>query len=188
MKSNPMTTENSNGQTLGLIHIYCGAGKGKSTAATGLAIRAAGAGYRVLIARFLKNDASSELNILKTIPGIRVIETPKDFGFIWNMSENEKEEAAAYYTRMLTDAMQTASNDNYDMLILDEINVAADLNLVSEELLIRFAKKKPDHLELVLTGRNPGPALLELADYVSEIHCVKHPYEKGICSRIGIEE
>ena len=74
------------------------------------------------------------------------------------------------------------------MLILDEINVAADLNLVSEELLIRFAKKKPDHLELVLTGRNPGPALLELADYVSEIHCVKHPYEKGICSRIGIEE
>ncbi|MCI8667942.1 MAG: cob(I)yrinic acid a,c-diamide adenosyltransferase [Lachnospiraceae bacterium] len=188
MKSNYITSANSNNQNLGLIHIYCGDGKGKTTAATGLAIRMAGAGYRILIARFLKNEASSELNILKTIPGINVIETFRDFGFIWNMSKSEKEEAAAFYTRLLTDAMQTASNDNYNMLILDEINVAIDLKLVPEELMIQFVKKKPAHLELVLTGRNPRPALLELADYVSEIHSVKHPFEKGICSRIGIEE
>ena len=188
MKSNHITAENFNDRNLGLIHIYCGDGKGKTTTATGLAIRMAGAGYRVLIARFLKNDASSELNILKTISGINVIQTPRDFGFIWNMSKSEKEEAARFYTRLLTDAMLTASNENYNMLILDEINVAVDLKLVPEELLIQTVKKKPDHLELVLTGRNPRPALLELADYVSEIHSVKKKKKKGVGARIGIEE
>lgn len=188
MKPNHITTNNTNDQNLGLIHIYCGDGKGKTTTATGLAVRMAGAGFRVLIARFLKNDASSELNILNTIPGIDVIQTPKDFGFIWNMSKSEKEEAAAFYTQLLKSSLQSASDDNYNMLILDEINVAIDLKLVSEELLIQTIKKKPARLELVLTGRNPHPALLELADYVSEIHCVKHPFEKGINARIGIEE
>ncbi len=181
-------SNNTKDNDLGLIQIYCGDGKGKTTAALGLAIRMAGAGFRVLIARFLKNDDSNELKILEIIPNIDVINTAKDFGFIWNMSEQEKEDAAACYTRLLTDSMDTAADKGYDMLILDEINVAVDLNLVKEDLLIQVIKNKPAHLELVLTGRNPSSSLLDLADYVSDIHCIKHPFETGILARTGIEE
>lgn len=173
---------------LGLIHIYCGDGKGKTTAASGLALRMAGANFRVLIARFLKNDDSSELNILNTLPGIDVIQTPKDFGFIWNMSDVEKIEAGNYYSQLLINSMNTASEQDYNMLILDEINVAVDLDFVKEELLLQIINQKPKNLELVLTGRNPKPSILEVADYVSDIHCVKHPFEKGISSRTGIED
>lgn len=179
---------NTKNNDFGLIHIYCGDGKGKTTAALGLAVRMAGAGFRVLIARFLKNDDSNELKILETIPDIDVIKTPKDFGFIWNMSEQEKDDAAACYTRLLTDSMNTAADKGYDMLILDEINVAVDLDLVKEDLMIQTIKNKPAHLELVLTGRNPSSSLLDLADYVSDIRCIKHPFETGIPARTGIEE
>lgn len=171
---------------LGLIHIYHGDGKGKSTAAVGLAVRAAGAGYKVLISRFLKNQQSGELNILKTIPNICITGSEKDFGFFFQMSEQEKQSAAEFFTEQLKTAFELAAD--YDMLILDEINVAVDLKLVEESVLTDCIEHKPKQLELVLTGRNPTDTLISLADYVSEIKCIRHPFGKGIPSRKGIEE
>lgn len=171
---------------LGLIHIYCGDGKGKTTAATGLAIRAAGSGYKVLINRFLKNNLSGELNILNTISNICVTGSEKDFGFFYNMSDREKSEACRYFSSQLIQAFEDAKN--FDMLILDEINVAVDLNIIDETLLLKLLKNKPEHLEVILTGRNPSDSMTAMADYVSEIKCVKHPFDKGLSSRKGIEE
>lgn len=170
----------------GYIHIYYGDGKGKTTSAIGLAIRAAGAGYRIYISRFLKNDKSSELNILQSISNIHVSGSEKDFGFFFHMSEETKKEAKEFFTFQLTNAFQQSKE--YDMLILDEINVAVDLGLVDESLLINYMQNKPKHLELILTGRNPSKKMLSLADYASEIKCQKHPFNKGISSRTGIEE
>lgn len=171
---------------LGLIHIYCGDGKGKTTAATGLAIRAAGSGYKVLISRFLKNNLSGELNILKTIPNICVTGSEKDFGFFFNMSENEKNDARQYFSSQLIQSFEHSKN--YDLLILDEINVSVDLKLIDESLLVRLIQNKPKHLEVILTGRNPSDSIIALADYISEIKCIKHPFDRGITSRKGIEE
>ena len=173
---------------LGLIHIYCGDGKGKTTAATGLAIRAAGNNLKVLISRFLKNDYSSELSILNAIKNIKVNCSKKDFGFFFNMTDKEKVEASIYYSEQLKSIFNEAFEQNYDVLILDEINVAISLGLVDENLLIELINTKPEHLELILTGRNPTKKLISMADYVSEIQCIKHPYEKGIQARKGIEE
>ena len=92
----------------GLIHIYCGDGKGKTTAAIGLAVRAAGRGKRVVIARFLKNDDSGEVGVLERVPGITLIPCRKSFGFTWNMTEKERQEAGAYYEALLEEAWELA--------------------------------------------------------------------------------
>lgn len=171
--------------TFGLIHVYYGDGKGKTTAATGLAIRAAGSGNKVLINRFLKNSHSGELNILNQINNISVTGSEKAFGFSFNMTDDEKKEAAIYYTNQLHSVFKAAGD--YDLLILDEINVAVDLGYVEESVLINYIKEKPEHLEVVLTGRNPSANILAMADYASEIKSIKHPYEKGVPARTGIE-
>ena len=171
---------------LGLIHIYCGDGKGKTTAATGLALRCAGAGYKVLISRFLKNDNSCELSILNQISNITVVQTKKEFGFFSSMSEEQIIEASEYYSEQLKNAF--IDSEYYDMLFLDEINVAVSLGLISEDLLIDLISHKKDNLELVLTGRNPSERVTSLADYVSEIKCIRHPYNQGVTARIGIEK
>lgn len=173
---------------LGLIHIYYGDGKGKTSAALGLAIRSAGNGYKVLINRFLKNSNSCELPILKNIPGITVTGSEKDFGFFFSMSPDAKNEASTYYTNQLKDAFKKAIDEKFNVLILDEINVAVNLGLIDEALLLELIRNKPSNMELIMTGRDPSKAMIELADYVSEIKNIKHPFEKGITSRLGIEE
>lgn len=171
----------------GLIHIYCGDGKGKTTAASGLAVRAAGAGYRVLIARFLKNDRSSELASLALIPGIDILPTEKEFGFIFSKDNPVLKEAREYYTGYFERAVQKAAEEHYDMLVLDEINAAVTYGIVAKDRVIQFLTGKPEELEIVLTGRNPAEEIVALADYVSEIQCLKHPFKKGIRAREGIE-
>lgn len=170
-----------------MIHIYCGDGKGKTTSAIGLAIRAAGSDKKVLIARFLKNNDSSELKSLAYVPGITVIPIEKDYGFFWNMSEIEKIEAKASYSNYLKKALEMVRKDNVHMLVLDEIIATYNHELINRVEFLDFLKNKPDQLEVVLTGRNPAEELLEIADYVSDIKKIKHPFDKGIGSRIGIE-
>ena len=169
----------------GLIHIYCGDGKGKTSAALGLAVRAAGRGLKVQVVRFLKNDQSGEVAALVKIPGIRVTSCERSFGFSWNMNQEQKAEAAAYYTELFEKAWKMGGEQ--DVLVLDELCGAVDLGFVPEELVLAAIGRKPEHLEVVLTGRNPSRRLLELADYVTEMKMIRHPYENGIQARAGIE-
>lgn len=171
----------------GLIHIYCGDGKGKTTASLGLCIRAAGNDMNVLVSRFLKNELSCELNILNKIPNVRIMTCPDSFGFSFRMSEETKLKAALAYTELLNNTFEIANNTNCNLLIMDEIIATCNLNFVKEENLLNFLKNKREDLEVVMTGRDPSPKLIELADYVSEIKKIKHPFDSGISARKGIE-
>lgn len=172
----------------GLIHIYDGDGKGKTTAGVGLAVRFAGSGGTVLYAQFLKDDSSSEWNVLEKIPQIELFPCGKNFGFVKNMEAATKRSAMAHYEKYLEAVIEKVQQGNYGLLVLDEILVADSLCMISHDTLLEFLKTKPQELEVVLTGRNPSSDLLKLSDYVSEIRKVKHPYDKGLFARIGIEK
>ena len=171
----------------GLIHIYCGDGKGKTSAATGLAVRAAGCGMKVLFARFLKNEESGELKILDEVSKINVIHLERSYGFYNTLSEREKEEVRLMYEKLWHRILDMISNSTYDVLVMDEFMAAYNYGLIPHEEALTFLKEKPAGLEIVLTGRNPDKRLVELADYVSEIRKVKHPFDRGILARRGIE-
>lgn len=171
----------------GLIHIYTGDGKGKTTAAAGLAVRFAGSGGRVLFARFLKTNSSGELNILSRIPEITMVENPKVFHMI-NLKDGKPPEGAKeYYQAMFEETARKALSGGYDMLVMDELMAAVNLELVNKADVTAFLKGKPQNLEVVMTGRNPAPEIAALADYISEVRKIKHPYDKGIKARKGIE-
>lgn len=170
----------------GLIHIYCGNGKGKTTAALGLALRAAGAGKKVLLVQLLKGNPTSELETLALIPSITVIRPEKSFGFTFNMTDDQKAELTDIHNRLLLQAFD-AMNDDLDMLIIDEFFGAYNKKLVDRGLADRVVFEKSEPCELVLTGRDPDEKFIEAADYVSRIECVKHPYLQGIKARKGIE-
>lgn len=169
----------------GLIHIYCGDGKGKTTAAIGLAIRAAGAGKRVVFAQFFKDGSSSEISVLKAVGNIQAVHCNTVRGFWKRMDDVQKAKASKDYTSFLAEIIVLAKDA--DLLVLDEIISACNHGAVTEAAVLDFLRDKPNGLEVVLTGRNPSKALLELADYVSEIRKVKHPYDCGIAAREGIE-
>ncbi|WP_124067568.1 cob(I)yrinic acid a,c-diamide adenosyltransferase [Clostridium sp. E02] len=169
------------------VHIYCGDGKGKTTAAIGLAVRAFGSGKKVLITRFLKTDHSGEVAALANLSGITVTPCERSFGFFTKMSEQQKKEAAVYYSDLLHGTFLKVKEENYDMLVLDEIMAVCNYGLVDENIVLEFLSHRQDGLEVVMTGRNPSSQLIESADYVSEIKKIKHPYDDGIQARKGIE-
>ena len=171
----------------GCIHIYTGNGKGKTSAATGLAVRFAGTGGRVLFSQFLKDGKSGELSALETIDGIDVDVCRECFGFSFAMSEETKAQAKEAYANYLRRILKRAVDESYGLLVLDEIIATCNLGFVDQAELVTFLESKPDALEVVLTGRNPAQELVDLADYVSEIRKVKHPYDQGILARQGIE-
>ena len=172
----------------GLIHIYCGDGKGKTTAAMGLAIRAAGREKKVFITQFLKSGKSGELVSLEKLkeyitflPGRPVNK------FVWNMNDEEKMEAKREHTARFKEIKDIIKNEDYDLLILDEIIATINNGFIELNEVIDFLKNKPETLEVVMTGRDPKEELIELANYVTEMQCIKHPFKEGIPSRIGIE-
>ncbi len=169
----------------GLIHIYCGSGKGKTTAATGLAVRASGFGKKVVFCQFFKNGTSSELKSFEKLENITIINCRKTYGLYCNMDEEEKENAAKDYGELLEKALSEAKNA--DLLVLDEVISSCNHKMISEEKLLEFLENKPENLEVVLTGRNPSEKLLSMADYVTEMNKIKHPYDKGTPARKGIE-
>jgi cob(I)alamin adenosyltransferase len=171
-----------------MIHLYCGDGKGKTTAALGLVIRALGSGFRVVFVQFLKNQATGELAMLDGLQGVTVLRGKEGSGFSFSMTEEEKEKTKRLHTENLKSAMALAASGKCDMLVLDEAIGAYARDLVDRTLLEEFVQNKPEQLELVLTGRDPAEWMIDRADYVSEIKKIKHPYDRGIPARTGIEK
>lgn len=173
---------------LGLIHIYCGDGKGKTTAAMGLGMRACGNDFKVLLTQFLKSNKTGELKSIEKLKDkFHFFEGVPVNKFSWNMNEEEKLKAKIEHTERFKEVTKKAVDENYDLLILDELIATINLEFIELEEVIAFLKNKPKNLEVVMTGRDPKKELIEIADYVSEIKAIKHPFEKGIPSRKGIE-
>ena len=172
----------------GLIHIYCGDGKGKTTAAVGLAVRCAGRGNKVLLVQFLKSRDSGELYSLAKLPNIEVMRGKESKKFTFQMNEEEKHALLIEHNKMFEQVLEKIKNGGYSLLILDEVIGALNAKVFEMPKLIEFLRHKPENLEVVLTGRNPAPELVEIADYVSEMRKVKHPMDKGIMAREGIEK
>jgi len=166
-----------------MIHIYTGDGKGKTTAAMGLAIRAAGRGKKVVIVQFLKGRDTGELHSLGLIPNITVIRNSEAKGFFHTVPPDIRFKITEENNGNLKAALALP----YDIIVLDEVFAAYDLKAVDrkavDDLLHSFSPEK----ELVLTGRNPPQHFCDVADYISEIHKVKHPYDRGVQAREGIE-
>ncbi|MCR5295409.1 MAG: cob(I)yrinic acid a,c-diamide adenosyltransferase [Lachnospiraceae bacterium] len=171
----------------GLVHIYCGEGKGKTTAAVGLALRAAGAGKRVIFAQFLKDGSSSEIEVLKKIENITVRHCRTVTGWVKNMTGEERAQAKADYGRFLEELLREAKEESCGLLVLDEAFAACNCGFIEEKAILSFLDTKPEALELVLTGRNPSPELMARADYITEMKKIKHPYDRGIAARKGVE-
>lgn len=169
----------------GLIHIYYGDGKGKTTAAVGQAIRAAGSGLQVLFFQFMKDNTSNERKILEQIPNITCLPGKRHVKFYNQMNSEEKAEYKHYNSKALDEIVKFCIN--FDVLILDEAVCAVDLGLLSEKKLIDFLKHKPRGLEVVMTGHHVPDNLFHLANYVTEMTKVKHPYDEGRTARAGIE-
>mgnify|MGYP001092808106 FL=1 len=172
----------------GLIHIYCGDGKGKTTPAVGLAVRCAGRGNKVLLVQFLKSRDSGELYSLAKLPDIEVMRGKKSKKFTFQMNEEEKHALLIEHNKMFEQVLAKIKNGGYSLFILDEVIGALNAKVFEMPKLIEFLRHKPENLEVVLTGRNPAPELVEIADYVSEMRKVKHPMDKGIMAREGIEK
>lgn len=190
----------------GYVQVYTGNGKGKTTAAIGLAIRALGAGKRVLLLQFMKSKVYSEHNILPQIsPDLHLETLGKPF-FVAKEGSLTAEELAKWGSEVVVfppgkppadyvavavqgvaRAKEAVSNGKYDLVILDEINVAMFFELVSWQQVEDVINSKLENVELVLTGRGASPELIERADLVTEMREVKHYYQQGVAARLGIE-
>lgn len=178
---NPGRVENRTG----LIQVYTGDGKGKTTASLGLALRALGHGWRVKIIQFMKGDPGyGEITAAKGLAGLDIIQSGRP-EFV--NKKNPDPEDIRLARQGLDEATRALAEKDLDLLILDELNVALDFNLVSLEDVLRLIERKPPRLELVLTGRNAHEQVISRADLVSEIREIKHPYRRGIPARDGIE-
>lgn len=172
----------------GLVHIYTGNGKGKTTAALGLGVRACGSGMSVMLVQFLKSTPTSELKSLELLdPPFRICRKTESCKFTWDMDAQEKKRTSEEQREMLMYAAAEAASGGIDMLILDEVMGAITSGMLDLDAVVDFIKAKPDNVEIVMTGRNAPCELIELADYVSEIGEVKHPAHNGIMARKGIE-
>ncbi|OGO21492.1 MAG: cob(I)yrinic acid a,c-diamide adenosyltransferase [Chloroflexi bacterium RBG_16_51_9] len=169
----------------GLVQVFTGNGKGKTTAALGSILRALGHGFKVYVVFFMKGDYKyGEFNTLARLPDVDIAKFgSRRFTDPANIRPEEKEQA-----RLALDAARKAMlSGNYDLVILDEVNVALGFNLIELDDVIKLIKDKPVKVELILTGRYADTEIIELADLVTEMVKVKHPFDKGIKARKGIE-
>lgn len=168
-----------------MLHIYCGDGKGKTTCAMGLALRAAGHGRRVVVAQFLKCGNSGERVILEQLPNVTCLPVPEITKFVFTMTEAEKAATRAQMTEILRRAI--AESQDADLLVLDELNGAISTGMVALEDVLAFLDSCPEQLEVVITGRDPAPGLQERAAYITEMKKIKHPFDRGLNARKGVE-
>ncbi|MCI6944204.1 MAG: cob(I)yrinic acid a,c-diamide adenosyltransferase [Faecalibacterium sp.] len=166
----------------GLLHLYYGDGKGKTTAAMGLALRALGSGKKVVVLQFLKGGQSGEIPLLEQL-GAKIYRGKAGQKFVFQMNEAEKAATRDLQNRNLSAAM----TEDADLLVLDEAGSAWELDMVDKALLQKAVLARPAAQECVLTAHAAPRWMLDAADYVTEMKCCRHPYQKGIAARKGIE-
>ena len=169
----------------GYVQVYTGDGKGKTTAALGLALRAAGAGLRTYIGQFVKGMQYSELESLKRFSDLITI---RQYGRDCFIYKDPEEEDIRVAREGLSQAREAINSGNYDLVILDEVTIALYYNLFTVDELLKVIQGRPEGVELVITGRKADPRLIEIADLVTEMKEIKHYYEKGVQARDGIEK
>lgn len=171
----------------GLIQVYTGNGKGKTTASLGLALRAVGRGLKVCMIQFMKGGGpyGEQMAAERLAPFLTIIQTGRPG---WVNKDNPHETDKALAAEALELARKTMLDGEYDMIILDEVNGAVSMGLVPVEALLELMQAKPQQVELVLTGRNAHERVVEAADLVTEMREIKHYYKAGVPSREGIEK
>ncbi len=175
-------------EKLGLVHIYYGDGQGKTSAAVGLAVRVCGSGSIVLYTQFLKNGRSSELKSLRLLSdGIELLLPEPCTKFVFQMTAQERQRVALEQTACFRQAVQKVSADSYRLLVMDEIMDAVLLGMIDREEFFQFLRDKPRELEVAITGHTMLEGLPVLADYISEVKKVKHPYDQGVTARLGVD-
>lgn len=170
-----------------MVHIYHGDGKGKTTAALGLALRMIGTGRKVFIVQFLKGRPSGEIIALLKMEGVTVLRGKPDTKFVFQMTQEEADAVRALHTRQMQLAFSAAEEERADMIVLDEALDAVATGTLDEEELCKLIGCCKERTEIVLTGRNPSERLLALADYVTHMKKEKHPFDRGIGARKGVE-
>lgn len=169
----------------GLIQIYTGDGKGKTTAALGVALRAIGHGLRVYMIQFMKGDIDyGEIKAVKKLENFEIIQFGRP-DFV--NRENPENIDIKLANEALAHAREVMRKREYDILILDEINVAVNFGLIEVQDVLNILNSKPENMELILTGRYAPPEILEKSDLITEMKCIKHPHDKGVVAREGIE-
>lgn len=172
----------------GLVQVYTGNGKGKTTASIGLGIRAYGNGLKVIMIQFLKSGVTGELNVLNNLgENFKVYRFEKEKDFTWNLTEEQKEELKLEIQEGFSFAKKVVKENLCDMLILDEVMASVNGGYIKEEEVVELIESKNDNMELVLTGRNVPNAIAEKSDLITEMKDVKHYFNKGIPARKGIE-
>jgi cob(I)alamin adenosyltransferase len=170
----------------GLVIVHTGNGKGKTTAALGLALRAVGQGLRVAMVQFIKGTWKyGELKAPEFLPGFEI--QPMGRGFVGLGDAEPTAEDHALARETFEAGRERVFSGEWDMVILDEVNYAIDKGLIEAGDLVQLIRDKPEHLHLVLTGRNARPEVVEAADLVTEMREIKHPYHKGIKAQKGVE-
>lgn len=170
-----------------MLEIYCGNGKGKTTAAIGLAVRAAGAGQRVIFCQFLKDGSSSETKILKEIDNITYMCCEECRGFVSSMTGETINLIKSRYRSILGEVSGLIAQGKTDLVIFDEFSAACSMGIIGRESALNVVMNNKDKVEIVITGREPPKELLDCADYISEIQSLRHPYDSGKPARKGIE-
>ena len=170
-----------------MIHAYYGDGKGKSTAAAGAALRAAGNRMRVMYVQFLKTENTGERLALQSIDGINLTSCPLELKFTYEMDDRERQQVSMMYRGIFERAVSITLSDRYDMIVLDEVFDVINEGMLSESSVCEFISNAPNNIEIIMTGRKPPKRFIDAADYVTEFKKHKHPYDRGIQARKGIE-
>lgn len=171
-----------------MIHLYTGDGKGKTTASIGLAVRAAGRELRVIFAQFMKGNDTGELYALQQLSHVKILRSAKDFGFYSSMTDADKRELTEIHNQILDDLIRAVEAGDCDMIVMDEVTYPINWKLFDLQKLKRLLELcVASGPELVMTGRDAAAFLWERADYITEMECRRHPYEKGVQARRGIE-
>lgn len=170
-----------------MIHVYYGDGKGKTTAAMGLALRMLAAGGRVVVVQFLKDGKSGEARVLAERLGVPVFACAPMGKFTWEMTDEELATVRKTHDENLAAALDEVEALGARLLVLDEVLDALAMRLVNESVVTRVLDLGTGELEVVLTGRNPSEGIASHADYLTEMKCRKHPFEQGVPSREGVE-